>query len=122
MNPVEYGSRLLAASRRGQRLDQPERADHKGDRGLAETVVQAIALQPAVPRQVPINCIDRAAETGISWGKKAQADHLQQGSVQVFAAIVAHETLLGRVPGLRGDFGMDPVGGRVELRGERRLV
>src|ERR1035437_6833342 len=96
MNPVEDGARLLAASRCGQRLDQPERADHKGDRWLAETVVQAIALQPAVPRQVPVNCIDRAAETCITRGKKAQADHLQQRSVQVFAAIVAHENLLGR--------------------------
>src|ERR1022692_3727555 len=94
MNPVEDGARLLAASCRGQRLDQPERTDHKRDRGLAETVVQAIALQPAVARQVPVNCIDRAAETGISRGKKAQADHLQQRSIQVFAAIVAHETLL----------------------------
>src|ERR1022692_5330424 len=94
MNPVEYGARLLAASRRGQRFDQPKGTDHEGDRGLAESVVQAIALQPAVARQVPINCINRAAETGISRGKKAQADHLQQRSVQVFAAIVAPETLL----------------------------
>src|ERR1035441_4977359 len=91
MNPVEYGARLLAASRRGQRLDQPERADHKGDRGLAETVVQAVALQPAVPRQVPVNCINRAAETRISRGKKAQADHLQQRSVR-YAAFTSRAT------------------------------
>jgi len=62
---------------------------------------------------------DFNAVYGPPLGKKAQADHLQQRGIQIFAAVVAHKTLFGCIPGLSHNFCMDSIRRRVKLRRAR---
>src|SRR6185436_15957020 len=122
MNPVEHDSCFLAAPCCGKGFNQPERTDYKSYRRLAETVVQAVALQPAAVDQIFVDRVDRSEQPRISGWEKAQADHLQQRGVQVFPTVVADEALSLRAPGLGHNIGANPLGRFPELGGIRRRV